>query len=101
MLKRDLVVAVAKKTGNTIKDITPIVDEVFNTILETLANDEDVKIVEFGNFKVKHRAERVGVNPTNRDKMIIPAKKVLDFVASGNMKRMIANGITDEITEEE
>lgn len=101
MLKKDLVTIVARNTGNTQKDIAPIVDEVFSVILETLSNDEDVKIVEFGNFKVKHRAERLGVHPQTHEKMIIPPKKVLEFIASGNMKRMIANGITEDITEEE
>jgi DNA-binding protein HU-beta len=96
MLKKDLIDAVAVNTKNTRKDVTPVVDEVFNVILETLAKDEDVKIIDFGNFKVKHRAKRVGVHPLNHEKIDIPAKNVVDFIASGNMKKMVASSFKEE-----
>ncbi len=45
-----------------------------------------VQLVGFGTFKVSKRKARTGLNPRTGEKIKIPAKKVLTFKASKNLK---------------
>lgn len=103
MLKKDIVAEVAKRTGNTKKDIAPIVNEIFDIILETMATGEVVKIIDFGNFMVRTRAERTGFNVKNGERIIIPEHKVPFFAASKKMKQIVLDEVPveEDITEEE
>ena len=49
--------------GATKKDIEVVVNEVFDTIKNTLASGEKVAIAGFGSFEVVERAARKGRNP--------------------------------------
>ncbi len=72
--------------GATKKDIELVVNEVFDTIKNTLASGEKVAIAGFGSFEVVERAAREGKNPRTQEKLIIPASKAPKFKASKNFK---------------
>ena len=72
--------------GATKKDIEIVVNEVFDTIKNTLASGEKVAIAGFGSFEVVERAAREGKNPRTQEKLIIPASKAPKFKASKNFK---------------
>lgn len=72
--------------GATKKDIEVVVNEVFDTIKNTLASGEKVAIAGFGSFEVVERAAREGKNPRTQEKLIIPASKAPKFKASKNFK---------------
>lgn len=63
MNKQDLVVEISNKTGLAKKEAITAVDAVFETIAGALASGEKVSIYGFGNFEVRERAARSGVNP--------------------------------------
>ena len=41
--------------------------------------DKNVRLVDFGTFEVKQRAERMGHNPKTGEKLKIEAKKIVTF----------------------
>ena len=45
-----------------------------------------VTIQGFGTFEVKKKAERITVNPTTKQRMIVPPKLVLEYRPSGQLK---------------
>ena len=75
--------------GATKKDIEVVVNEVFDTIKNTLASGEKVAIAGFGTFEAVERAAREGKNPRTQEKLIIPASKAPKFKASKNFKDVV------------
>lgn len=89
MNKKELVNLISEKAETTKKEATVVLDAVLETIKESLANGEDVKITGFGNFLVRERAARVGRNPQNGEEIEIPATKVPTFKAGKQLKEAV------------
>lgn len=88
MTKREIVKSVSEKTGFTQKDVLTVVDNVFETIANVVAN-EDVAITGFGKFATSERAARTMRNPLNGEQVQVPAKKVLKFKPAKSLKDSI------------
>jgi integration host factor subunit alpha len=87
MTKADIVDAVYQKIGGFSKrEAAEIVDEVFETIKDTLARGEKLKISGFGNFVVRQKKARTGRNPQTGDEITITARRVLTFKPSQVLK---------------
>lgn len=84
--KQDLIVKVAETAELSKKQATLVVNTVFDTISESLANGEKVQIIGFGGFDVRERAERKGRNPQTGEEITIPASKVPGFRAGKALK---------------
>jgi integration host factor subunit beta len=63
----------------TQKDAEIIVDTVFDSMIESLAQGERIEIRGFGSFAVKHRDDREGRNPKTGEPVHIPAKRMPHF----------------------
>lgn len=63
MNKRDLIDAVAAKTGSSKVDAAAAVDAVFGTISGALVAREKVAIAGFGNFEARKVGARMARNP--------------------------------------
>lgn len=87
--KKDLTKAVAAATGKTQKDSKVIVEKIMETISGALAKGEEVKLVNFGKFSVRERAERKGINPQTLEPMTIPAKNVIKFKAGKGLADVV------------
>ena len=84
--KAELVDRVAKKTQLTKKDVSAVVDALFETIQEALQAGEKVQVIGFGNFEVRERAARKGRNPQTGKEIKIKASKVPAFKAGKALK---------------
>ena len=89
MNKADLVQAVAVRTGVTKRDVTQVVDTVFDVIQESLSQGDKVQLVGFGNFEIRERAARKGRNPQTGEVIEIAASKVPAFKAGKNLREGI------------
>ncbi len=79
MNKKDMARALSKQTGFTQKDLTEILDAVFQFIAESTAAGEKIRIKNFGIFEVQNRAGRFGQNINAQKTVFIPPKKVPVF----------------------
>ncbi|MDY0944337.1 HU family DNA-binding protein [Priestia megaterium] len=61
----------------------------FETISNTLAEEEKIQLLGFGTFEVRERAERTGRNPQTGEEMTIPASKVPAFKPGKELKEAI------------
>lgn len=87
MNKENLVKTVAECIdGATKKDIAVVVDEVFNTIKNTLVSGEKISIAGFGSFEVTERAARECKNPRTGEPVHVDASKAPKFKASKTLK---------------
>jgi DNA-binding protein HU-beta len=94
MRKQDLIREVAHQAQLPESRVTPIVNAVFQTIQNALANGDEVAISGFGTFRVVERPARVGRNPQTREEIRIGPRKTPVFRAGASLKRAV--GDTDE-----
>jgi len=56
-----------------------MVKAIINGLVKEFENGEGVSIADFGTFEVKKKMERVVVNPTTKQRMLVPPKLTLGF----------------------
>lgn len=79
MTKADLVESIYEKIGFSKKEAAELVEMVFDTIKDNLAQGNKIKISGFGNFVVREKRSRVGRNPQTGESIEISARRVLTF----------------------
>lgn len=86
LTKADIVTKVHERMGGPKKEISAIVETIFDAIKEVLAKGEKLKISRFGNFVVRDKRDRMGRNPQTGLKLKISARRVLSFKPSQLLK---------------
>lgn len=96
MTKADIVQAVYTKLGGfSKKEAADLVDQVFDSMKETLGRGEKIKISGFGNFVLRDKRQRQGRNPQTGEPIVITARRVLNFKASQLLKQALNEGLVD------
>jgi integration host factor subunit alpha len=86
MTKADIIEAVYDQIGFSKKETAEIVELVFETMKDTLAEGDKIKISGFGNFVVRDKRARPGRNPQTGEAITISERKVLTFKPSQVLK---------------
>lgn len=81
MNKKELVSAIAEKSGLSNADAEKFVNAFVETTKETLGKAESIQLIGFGTFSISERSARTGRNPQTGKEMQIAAKKVAKFKA--------------------
>lgn len=81
MNKKQLIAAMAEKTGMTLTDAGKALNAFVDSVNEALKAGDSIQLPGFGSIAVKERAAREGINPATGSKIAIPAKKVVKFKA--------------------
>lgn len=90
MVKSGLVEKIAEKVKNfTKRDVELIMDEIFDSMMASLAKGDKVEIRGFGSFKVKEHKSRKGRNPKTGKTIDIPAKKTPFFKVGKELKERV------------
>ncbi len=89
MTKADIVENIYEKVGISKKETAAVVQTIFDTIKETLEDEENVKISGFGNFVIRKKRARRGRNPQTGEEIEISARKVITFKPSNVLKDLI------------
>jgi DNA-binding protein HU-beta len=84
-----LVEVVAKTNKLSKVQAKKVVETVFTTIKASVKKGNTVAINDFGSYKIVKRKARNGVNPATKQKIKIPAKKVVKFSASKALKTLV------------
>ena len=93
MTKAEIIDQVYEKVGGfSKKESAEVVEAVFETMKEVLADGDRVKISGFGNFVVREKKERIGRNPQTGDPIPISARRVLTFKPSQVLKNILNPG---------
>ena len=79
MNKTELVQAIAEKTNLTKVHAKAALDATLMSIAGALKKDDKVALIGFGTFMVVKKEERQGINPATKEKITIPARKVVKF----------------------
>lgn len=88
--KTDLTVKVAERTGFTKKDVDTLITAFLDSVVEEVAQGNEVSFVGFGKFISTERGERKGRNPQTGDEIIIPKRVVPAFKAGKQFKDKVS-----------
>jgi DNA-binding protein HU-beta len=86
MNKKELIKAVVEATGFPKKEVTTVVDTVFDKIAEALKDGKTVNIHGHGKYEVRERAARKGRNLQTGEEIEIPASKSPAFKPAKALK---------------
>jgi integration host factor subunit beta len=90
MTKAQLIEAMSQKVTHLTKRQTEmIVNTIFNSIRQSLANGGKIEIRGFGSFKLRNRRMRDGRNPKTGAQVHVPAKRVPFFKAGKELKEIV------------
>ena len=90
MTKSALIEKIAEKVeGLSKKQTEVIVETLFDTIKESLANGGKVEISGFGNFRLRSRNARKARNPKTGEAVEVPPKKVPYFKVGKELREMV------------
>ncbi len=102
MNKEQLIAATARRMKNSQGEenryskweIALIVPHILDAISESLSNGEEVQLQGFGRFDVKEVKARNCINPSTKERMVVPARKKVVFHPTPRFK--FASEPTDE-----
>lgn len=86
MNNKDFIAELSRRLGYTIKDTSELVSSLLSGMTQELQEGNVVTIQGFGTFEVKKKAERITVNPTTKQRMLVPPKLVLTYRPSAQLK---------------
>lgn len=89
MSKQDLIDAVAERCELTKDKARSAVEAVMDSIAQSMKAGADVRIPDFGTFKVQKRKAREGINPLTKAPIQIPASNVPKFTPAKKLKDLL------------
>lgn len=86
MNNKEFIAELSKKLGYTTKETTSLVSTFISELTEHFENEKQVSISGIGTFEVKKKDERVMVNPSTQQRMLIPPKLTVSFKPANTLK---------------
>lgn len=92
MNNKTFIQRLSQTTGYTQDDSQKMVYSVVDAMNEQFQEGESVIFPGFGTFEVKKRMERIVVNPTSRQRMLVPPKLVVGFRPAASIRKVLKEG---------
>lgn len=87
MNKTDLINEIAAKANLNKVQAKAALDAMLESMSQALVNEDRIQLIGFGTFQVNEMKERMGVNPRTKEKLVIPARKVVKFKPAEGLGR--------------
>jgi DNA-binding protein HU-beta/integration host factor subunit alpha len=92
MNNKEFVTLLAGRTGMKVPEAQKTIDAMVSLMGENFQEGNSVAMANFGTFEVKKKLERIMVNPTTGQRMLVPPKLALTFKPNPTWKDMIKKG---------
>lgn len=86
MNNKDFLNQLANKADMSSVETKKMVEDFINMFADYADDGSIYSIQGFGNFEVKKKMERIVVNPSTKQRMMVPPKLVLNFKPSASVK---------------
>jgi len=97
MNNKEFITELSQRSGYSLDQTQKLVKQVIASMASNFDEGENVFVSGFGTFEVKERSERIMVNPSTGQRMLVPPKMVLSFKPVASVKQKLKNGgIVDE-----
>ena len=92
MNNKEFITELAERVGFTAKDTQKLATNLINAMADAFQEDNAVLIPNFGVFETKKKMERIMVNPSTGQRMLVPPKLVLNFKPNQTWKAQLKGG---------
>lgn len=92
MNNKEFIAALAKNADLSKDQTQKLVNAVISAMVDTFEEGDNVTIANFGTFEPKKRMERIIVNPSSGQRMLVPPKIVLNFKPSAQVRDSVRKG---------
>ena len=82
----------AVRTGLKLSEVQRMMDTVITAMGEHFQEGDAVQLPNFGVFEVKKKLERIIINPSTGQRMLVPPKLTLAFKPTPQTKEKIKKG---------
>ena len=92
MNNKEFIAQLAERTGYSSKDTQRLVNNIISAMGKAFQEDNAVQVPNFGTFEAKKKLERIIVNPSTGQRMLVPPKLVLNFKPNQTWKDKLKGG---------
>ena len=92
MNNKDFIQRLSVRLGYTASDTQRMVTNVIDKMSDGFQEGNCVTIPGFGTFDIKKKLERIMVNPSTQQRMLVPPKLVLNFKPAAMWKDKVKKG---------
>lgn len=92
MNNKEFIAELAERTGYHPKETQKMVNSIVDAMGDAFQEDNAVLVPNFGVFETKKKLERVIVNPSTGQRMLVPPKVVLTFKPNQTWKDKLKGG---------
>lgn len=89
MNNKDFINAIAARLEISAKEARRLTDVMTDALAEKLDDSTMLTVQGFGSFEVKKKMERIVVNPSTKQRKLVPPKLVLAFKQSSLLKEKL------------
>jgi nucleoid DNA-binding protein len=86
MNNKDFITAIADRTGYNTADVQNYVSTIIDAMTSKFESGDAITIAGFGTLEVRKKLERIVVNPSTQQRMLVPPKLVLSFRPAATLK---------------
>ena len=97
MNNKEYISSLADQAGYTQSDTQKMVRTIIEAMSQHLEDGDSVQFSNFGTFEVKKRLERIVINPSTQQRMLVPPKLVLNFKPVSAIKEDLKRTDDDNI----
>jgi DNA-binding protein HU-beta/integration host factor subunit alpha len=92
MNNKEFIAALAERTGYSPKDTQKLASNLIDAMGDAFQEDYSILVPNFGVFETKKKMERIMVNPSTGQRMLVPPKLVLGFKPNQTWKDKLKGG---------
>jgi integration host factor subunit beta len=93
LTKADLLQEVSRVLEVPLKDGEAIVEQIISSMVRALQAGDKIEVRGFGSFNTRQRKARIGRNPKTGAQVSVPAKKVVFFKPSKEVRELVNNSV--------
>lgn len=95
MNNKDFINQLSQRMGYTTSDTQRMVNNIIDSMSDGFQEGEPLTVPGFGTFEIKKKMERIMVNPSTMQRMLVPPKLVLNFKPHVSWKEKVKRGGDD------
>ena len=92
MNNKEFIQHLSGRMGYTTSDTQRMVTNIIDRMSDGFQEGNSVAIPGFGVFEIKKKLERIMVNPSTQQRMLVPPKLVLNFKPTPTLKEKVKKG---------